>query len=44
MMPWNVGTSSTHVDIQDTVKDFLPEERKNKGPLPAATKGKKQTA
>lgn len=38
-MPWNVGTSSTHVDVQDTVKHFLPKERKNK--RPAATEGKK---
>lgn len=43
-MPWNVGTSSIHVDVQDTVKDFLPKERKNKGPLPAATEGKKTAA
>lgn len=30
MMPWNVGTSSTHVDAWDTMKDFLPKARKNK--------------
>lgn len=39
---WNVGTSSSYVDVQDTVKDFLSEEGKTKGPLRAATEGKNQ--
>lgn len=43
MMPWNVGTSSTHMGVQNTVKEFLPKERKNKGPLPTASEGKNPT-
>lgn len=41
-MLWNAGTSSSHVDVQDTVKNRLPKERTNNGPLPAAMGGKKQ--
>lgn len=37
-----MGTSSTHVDVRDTVKDFLPKDMTNKGLLPAAIEGKTQ--
>lgn len=39
---WNMGTSSSHVGVQDTVKDFLSKEGKTKGLLPAATEREKQ--
>jgi len=44
MMPRNVGTSSTHVDVQDTMKDFLPKEGKNKNPVACCHRRENPTA